>query len=1291
MDPAGQRPTELAPSARRRHRLPTGAWADRLWLLERPWNIAGIFVVGVVVRLLLVPHFGFYGDLRYFRLWAGRLEELGLGNFYAPDYFADYPSGFLYVLAVLGKFSSAPNYWLLKTPIIIGDLALAWFSALLAHRLAPVSLRERLPVRALTLIIVLFNPAVLGVGALWGQVDSVPSSLVVACLVLVLTGRRSVQRDFGGLVLLGIAISMKPQSAFLVPVLTYFLIRRYVVDAPAALRLRGTAYLLGISVVSASVWLFSGVPFGLSPTGLIRFLRNSANTYPVTSANAFNFWGLFGFFQRDSDLYWDGQTDVVTVLGMKAQTFGNLLVLIGIFVVLWLTHRAIARGVDRARAVVAGAVAMNLIAYTLLTRMHERYMFPVLACLAPLALWKGFRSAYWTLSALFVINLWYPFALFNGQWNDIGQVGRVYGLQWQPVFRWFFGDINAADTDQKKFWSLLVVIVTFLVVGLFTTWLMRTMGTATPTGTPSPRAPTAGARTGWPATDDPSPTGPTSTTSAESAASAPTMDPRLALARSWLRRARNVVPLPGGEHPHPPGWATRLPPFIVGIVCMFCLLALQGETRSARTLNDTTFHLQMIRWARRQLESGRLPLDGWFPDLTLGSSFFHHYQSLPYTVTAIIGRTLHMSTSSIYLWLVYLLVSLWPISVYLSGRLLGFGRWGAAAAAVVSPLIMSVPGYGYEHSSYTFQGWGVYTQLWGMWLLPLAWGIAARAIRRGRGYPLAALALAMTIATHLMTGYLAVITIGVLGLLGARGALARIGRAAIVLVGGLLTAAWVLVPLLADQDVSAQSVFYQGTLYNDSYGAKQILAWLFQGDIYDGNRFPIITLLAGVGFIVCILHLHTERARVLVSLWTVSLVLYFGRVTWKSALKILPGSDDLQMHRFIIGVQLAGILMAGIGIVVLCVQLTRGLTWLWRRLAEATGPDRAAWWSRRNLTITSAAVVVLATVGGLTPAWRKVWDYDRGGEAYIAQQRLYDATDGRDIDRLIQIANERGDGRIYAGTRANWGPSFKVGFVPVLHMASHNDADSIGFTFRTVQSLTTDIEASFDENNLAQYEMLNVKYYLAPSDRVPSVPHEVLATAGRSTLYLIPTSGYFQVVDRIGSVSANRKDINEATSTFRNSNSALLGIYPGVAFNGGAAPRDTIATSPGTPAGAVITQSHQRDNGKFSAQVRADRPAVVVLKATYDPRWEVRVNGKRARLVMMAPSIVGVDVPAGTHSVEFTYRSYPHYPWLFLLGVFALLVLGAVPHRARVLASLRYIRQRINTRMNTQGAPRLRR
>ena len=142
----------------------------------------------------------------------------------------------------------------------------------------------------------------------------------------------------------------------------------------------------------------------------------------------------------------------------------------------------------------------------------------------------------------------------------------------------------------------------------------------------------------------------------------------------------------------PTRWARCGPLVLVALSCAFCLFVLTGELTPAPNLNDSAFHLQMVRWADGADQRGSVPLDGWYPYLSLGSSHFHHYQSLPHTLTAYTAHVTGAGDQTTYLWFLYLLLALWPLAVFWGGRLLGWGRWTAAAAAAVSPLVVSAPG-----------------------------------------------------------------------------------------------------------------------------------------------------------------------------------------------------------------------------------------------------------------------------------------------------------------------------------------------------------------------------------------------------------------------------------------------------------------------------------------------------------------------------------------------------------------------------------------------------------------------
>jgi uncharacterized membrane protein YfhO len=106
----------------------------------------------------------------------------------------------------------------------------------------------------------------------------------------------------------------------------------------------------------------------------------------------------------------------------------------------------------------------------------------------------------------------------------------------------------------------------------------------------------------------------------------------------------------------------------------------------------------------------------------------------------------------------------------------------------------------------------------------------------------------------------------------------------------------------------------------------------------------------------------------------------------------------------------------------------------------------------------------------------------------------------------------------------------------------------------------------------------------------------------------------------------------------------------------------------------VLAQGNTLQNGVFDATVEANRPAVVLLKATYDPRWTVTVDGLRAKPEMMAPSLVGVEVPVGRHVVRFRYAPCSHYAALLAIGALTLLTLVFFPRRARVRRRLATVR-----------------
>ena len=692
---------------------------------------------------------------------------------------------------------------------------------------------------------------------------------------------------------------------------------------------------------------------------------------------------------------------------------------------------------------------------------------------------------------------------------------------------------------------------------------------------------------------------------------------------------------------------------LVAIAVGFNLWVLRAEILPVLNQNDSAVHLSMVRWAFDRMREGHLPLDGWYPYLGLGSPLFHHYQSLPHILTGILG--LVVGPDRAFSGTLYFLLALFPISVYLGARLLGWERWVAAGAALISPLLVSTPGYGFEYGSYTWQGLGLWSQLWAMWLLPIACGYSWRAVS-GKGkpsrYAVAALLIGITAALHFLTGYLAFLILGVWVLVRPGEFRKRIGRAVLVGIGALLIISWVIVPLLLDSRWISQSKVRQGTFLFDSFGAKRVLAWLFTGQLFDGHHFPIITLLVGVGTVVCIARFrHDERARALLGVMVLSLLLFFGRPTLGPLLKLLPGSADLLLHRYIMGVHLAGILLAGVG----AAWLVPAVATLIRRVMPTVAPAFA-----------KAMLIVLA-FGLLTPAWAAGWTFDQAGGRLVQAQRVVDTTGGVALRSLVEEAQALGPGRIYAGSSLNWGYRYRLGGAPMYAALLGEHADDIGFLLRTT-SLASDFEAAFDDSDPAQYDLFDVRYLILPEDRQPSVPATFVDRRDGSVLWQVPTSGYLDLIDTTSpTITADRTDLFQRTSFFMKSELLREGRYPTIAFAGQPAARPTLPPTPSAegapsdPPGSISSEHDALADGSVTAEVVADRPAVVLLKVSFDPRWTVAVDGVAATTEMVAPSFIGVNVPAGTHSIAFRYQAFPDYALLLAIGALTFLGLWIVP------------------------------
>ena len=142
----------------------------------------------------------------------------------------------------------------------------------------------------------------------------------------------------------------------------------------------------------------------------------------------------------------------------------------------------------------------------------------------------------------------------------------------------------------------------------------------------------------------------------------------------------------------------------------------------------------------------------------------------------------------------------------------------------------------------------------------------------------------------------------------------------------LLLSAFQLAPLLLDGSNINHSR-WEPVWKWDSFGAGQVLKWLFTGELLDHGRLPVLTLLALGGAALFVWNWWKGRP---VARLTLS---YFGRgvvdaavfrpAVLGTAAAMLGVSADMQLHRVIGGAQIFLVLLAAIALGALWRELSR--------------------------------------------------------------------------------------------------------------------------------------------------------------------------------------------------------------------------------------------------------------------------------------------------------------------------------------------------------------------------------
>lgn len=315
------------------------------------------FGLALIMRVAIgLNHDGYVNDIALFTFWSEHAASHGLAAFYHADIFVDYPPGYIYVLYVLGvikhvmgiETGTAAALLLYKLPAILADLG----AAAVLYRAAKPKLGQWAGVGIA--FIYLFNPAAILDSAAWGQVDSI----FALALCLAISGMAE-RRFAKASIWYAIAALIKPQAFIFMPVLLLALL----------LERKWRNWFLSI-VYGFGTFLLLALPFFWKTGGIAALYKLYAGTlssYPYATLNAFNFYSLLGGNWKPLDEKW---------LFVPYQAWGIIfiaaIVLLALYFALVHCKR---RPADRSFFI---ALLLSAAVFIFVTKMHERYMFPVL-------------------------------------------------------------------------------------------------------------------------------------------------------------------------------------------------------------------------------------------------------------------------------------------------------------------------------------------------------------------------------------------------------------------------------------------------------------------------------------------------------------------------------------------------------------------------------------------------------------------------------------------------------------------------------------------------------------------------------------------------------------------------------------------------------------------------------------------------------------------------------------------------------------------------------------------------
>ena len=674
---------------------------------------------------------------------------------------------------------------------------------------------------------------------------------------------------------------------------------------------------------------------------------------------------------------------------------------------------------------------------------------------------------------------------------------------------------------------------------------------------------------------------------------------------------------------------------------------------------DGTAHYAASQAMVFRMEGGFGVFGVWNQLWALGFPAYSYYQYFAHLVIALIHFISFklMPVLVIQKLLIILAVSLFPLSVYYGLTTLKLRRLPAAFASLFAFTLSSSVGHGGLGMSLVHHG--VFTQLLGVFIFPIALARIYITLSERRSYFPSIFFLSLLMIVHPITGYACCIaSVVFLFEKTARRSitkfLKRSGILAIIILLVFVVTSHFFVPLLAGSDyyggtfMLSSSNYYQG-------GAAQVLSDFFTGKTLDSMRFPfvLLTVFFFIGVYCALAKKKDDSFPIFIALsgLVLFLLISFGRSFWGILFDIIPGMSYIIVFRLVFALQFFALFFVGAGLAFLFMSL--------RRLG----------FKRRSSTVVLLFIFILFLA---LPAFAHLFVFNN-----IACKMINSGFDGHDFSKLVLVLKGEPDGRFISRPEIGFSQPYFESLLPVY--GSHDSFST--WSMGSQDNLAFFYTQFFGIESRESYDLFNVRYAVIPSDQELDLPFfNLLYVAGNYSLYDINTSGYFDLVDSstallyddsmnsdfvrgVNTVWMNSRAMKnkDFITMFKKSNSVPSGFdyvieesaigdsyaVMGQHFN-------TPVENPLQPCGELMSEN--RSFNLYIASVNTNRSCDLLFKMSYHPDWNVVVNGKVREVKAVSPSFMAVSVEPGFSAVRFYYQEDLSLRyWLLAFGIFVLL------------------------------------